>query len=358
MKLIEVSKTLRAPAEKGAATMIFRPGQRYLLHDDEAAAGQAAGVLTGVYDLPGAVERFDPSRHSRGKVVFPFVGGYGDAVSCIPVFHALRRHCPAVELTLAATPGPQTIFALGGIEAEMLRYPLTERQFARFDAYLTLETALTGQLPGPGGFGEFFAAGMNVPFAPPDRAFGIERPVEAAPALPATDRPRIGLAVAGGGSIRDWPIRHQLAFAEAALQLPAELYLFGADAGPVNWPHQPPLLNNLLGKTADLRELAGWVGQMDAMVCGDSFLMHLAGAMGIATVAVFGPTSIHHGGAYDSVRALRADGDCSPCHRAVGACPDGRGGCAAMDDDGVSPAAAISAVRELLAARDPISRSA
>jgi hypothetical protein len=57
MKIVAVKKTLRVPAEKGAATLIFRAGQRYLLHDDEAAAGIAAASCDqGVFE-PSWVQR-------------------------------------------------------------------------------------------------------------------------------------------------------------------------------------------------------------------------------------------------------------------------------------------------------------
>lgn len=71
--------------------------------------------------------------------------------------------------------------------------------------------------------------------------------------------------------------------------------LFGAagdrDAGREIESSLPPdvRLVNLIGRT-DLRLLAGAVHQCSAFVSNDSGAMHLAGALGVPLVAIFGPT--------------------------------------------------------------------
>ena len=71
-----------------------------------------------------------------------------------------------------------------------------------------------------------------------------------------------------------------------------------------------------------LHEIAGFLKQLDALITIDSGLKHLAVAVGVPTVTLFGPTSPdewHMGGARD--RYLWAGLSCSPCR--LLSCPFG-----------------------------------
>ena len=70
---------------------------------------------------------------------------------------------------------------------------------------------------------------------------------------------------------------------------------------------------NDCGKTANFAETVALVEQMDGMIRPDSYLMHLAGALGIPTVAVFSTIPPHlRVSAYPRVAALAPDTACAP----------------------------------------------
>jgi len=70
----------------------------------------------------------------------------------------------------------------------------------------------------------------------------------------------------------------------------------------------------------DLAKLAALIRRCDLYLGNDSGVTHLASALGVATVALFGPTDPVKYGPFDSRdRIVRLGLVCSPCERAL--CP-------------------------------------
>jgi heptosyltransferase-2 len=69
----------------------------------------------------------------------------------------------------------------------------------------------------------------------------------------------------------------------------------------------------LQGKTS-LGDLIGVLAELSVFLCNDSGPMHLAAALGVKTVAVFGPTDARETGPRGAhARVVREPVDCSPC---------------------------------------------
>ena len=75
---------------------------------------------------------------------------------------------------------------------------------------------------------------------------------------------------------------------------------------------------NLAGETS-LREYMALLTLCERFVTNDSGPMHMADALGVQTVALFGSTSPERTGPYNGSRVLYADVVCSPCYRRT--CP-------------------------------------
>ena len=70
---------------------------------------------------------------------------------------------------------------------------------------------------------------------------------------------------------------------------------------------------NFAGKTS-LGELMGLVGSLSILISNDSGPMHVAAALGVPTVAVFGPTDERETGPLGpKSRVVRQHVECSPC---------------------------------------------
>ena len=66
--------------------------------------------------------------------------------------------------------------------------------------------------------------------------------------------------------------------------------------------------------TQSIRELAELIRQADLFISADTGPMHIAAALGVPVVALFGPKDpVLHGPYGERTRVVRADVDCSPC---------------------------------------------
>ena len=72
---------------------------------------------------------------------------------------------------------------------------------------------------------------------------------------------------------------------------------------------------SLAGKTS-LKELAAVIRRAKFLVTADSGPMHIAAALNVPVLAVFGPTSPARTGPYGKMHTIiRSDLPCSPCYR-------------------------------------------
>ncbi|MFN2168340.1 MAG: glycosyltransferase family 9 protein, partial [Anaerolineae bacterium] len=136
----------------------------------------------------------------------------------------------------------------------------------------------------------------------------------------------VGLAPGGGVNPRDrvpekrWPARHFAGLADRiAGETGREIWLFGSpgETGLVRevagMMEQPAI--DFSGATT-IRTLAGLIGRTGLLVTVDSAPMHIALALGVPLVGLFGPTRaaallpLDHPG----VRVVSSGKDCSPCY--------------------------------------------
>lgn len=68
------------------------------------------------------------------------------------------------------------------------------------------------------------------------------------------------------------------------------------------------------GGTHELLEFAAIVGSMDAVVTGDTMALHIAVALGVPAVVIFGPTVPQEIDLYGHGRKVVTTADCAPCY--------------------------------------------
>ena len=292
----------------------------------------------------------------------------GDAVLAIPALKAIRERFPAAEITLLVRPWVAGLFSAAPYVDKVWseNKPATLKSWVsimrdirgrRFDMALLLPNSFESALM-------MFLGGVRqrIGYATDGRRWMLTDPVikaserrhqihyylDLAKALSAvTDRPSISIEAtsserqsarqllategiseetaflvlnpgAAYGSAKRW---HQERFANVADNLARELDLQVAIIGSgaerpianqirVGMKSQTAVLN---GKTS-LETLIGVLAESSLMITNDSGPMHIAAALGIPTVAIFGPTDEINTGPYGPrTRVVKHAVECSPC---------------------------------------------
>lgn len=132
--------------------------------------------------------------------------------------------------------------------------------------------------------------------------------------------PRIAILPVSRWATKNWPID---SFTEAARrlrqELSATLFLLGAKTDKPACDRIAQALPadsvvNLAGELS-LPETGGVLKAMDLLVANDSGPVHMAAAVGIPTLVLFGPTDPLRTGPYgNNHRVLRTSRDCQPCY--------------------------------------------
>lgn len=350
---------LRASARGG-----FESDQKHLLRrmHDGVTGGPCGG---GTH--PMAATRIEPN----GRILLRATNWVGDAVMSLPAVERIREAFPRAHLAVLARPRVAGIYA--GLVDEVIPYEGTGNwrglprrlliaralRKRRFDAAILLpnefDAALLARLagipvrigydvkrrgawltvavplPAPGEIPRHQSfyylellrrAGLvdRLPESPQVRIRGVAALREAGRRrLPGT---WLGVAPgAANGRAKRWsPERFAEAAAIAAAGIGAKVALFGSadDRGAC-----ASLAASLRGRgieaidfagATDVSEFLGLAAACVAMIGNDSGAMHVADALGVPTVAVFGPTDPEATGPTGALSAVvREPVDCAPC---------------------------------------------
>ncbi len=136
-----------------------------------------------------------------------------------------------------------------------------------------------------------------------------------------------GIALCPGaefGPAKKWPAEHFAQVAQALCDSGHEVWLMGSpndaeDAAKIEG--LVPDVRNLTGRTS-LTDAVDILSRATAAVCNDSGLMHVACALGVRTVGIFGSTSPEFTPPLgDKATVIATDIECRPCFERV--CPLG-----------------------------------
>jgi ADP-heptose:LPS heptosyltransferase/lauroyl/myristoyl acyltransferase len=332
--------------------------KRNLLAADCAARGLAA-----------------PPRRTRIWVRLP--NWLGDVVVALPLLRAVRIARPDAELTLVGRPAFAPLMEKFGVAD---RYePLPPRgpgDFLHFwrrrrrypDAFLLFTNSLRGDLEAyltrcPQRFGlvrtgksrPLLTHGWHVPADFDEkqnhqlslwenflRTFGLDQPLDRQPInskIQSTNPKLIGLIVGSENSPeKRWPVEHWRALIAARPNQRFVIFGTAGDAPIANAVADGfgARIENLAGRT-DLAAFAEKLAACDLLVTNDTGGMHLANALGVPLIALFGPTNpVRTGPVFAAPFQVLQPPGCPPT------------GGTALDD--LAPESVIAAIEKLLPA--------
>lgn len=300
MQVVAVPNAMTVPVENGRSATTLDAGTEYVLHDVEVDGGRQAGVFELIRDLPPRPSRADLETEPAGRLILPFIGGLSEAVAMLPVVAEIRRRCPRLQIDVAATPGPGQVFALSPCVDDVIAYPVDAERWGRYDHYLTLEDieAHAGRARA-----NVFAGALGLDL-PPQPRFRLNLPR----ALDAVDErsavPLIGIAAGEGREAQSYPLPMVRELVADLVGRGSGCVLLGHDDPTWTLPVCPPVITDMRSRTPTVLELAVWLRAVDLVVSHDSFIMHLAGALGCPTVALFSPTSRVHAAPYPNTSVV------------------------------------------------------
>ncbi|MBC8098403.1 MAG: glycosyltransferase family 9 protein, partial [Armatimonadetes bacterium] len=342
------------------------------------------------------------------RILLVQLADLGDLILTTPAIAALRMTLPHAHLTLLTTAHTAAVLPSGLVDAVItlerqqfnssralfqprnlrrlwaLGHYATIVYFHHFTlragtpkfALLALATRARRRIGLQNGYGWFLTESI------PDEGFGAQhqadywlklvallgadpasRPATVATAaleLLDTQRPRIVIHAGGGGysTARRWQPAHFATVANALhADLGASIVLVGGandDAAAVKAQMHVPALD-LTGQTS-VAQLAGVLRTADVFIGAESGVLHLAAAVGVPLVAIFGPGNPAAWGAWTPTSAqitLQADVTCAPCMY-VGHSLGLREGCAARTClKLITPEQVITAAKALLGDTQP-----
>jgi heptosyltransferase-2 len=279
----------------------------------------------------------------------------GDAVMCLPALRAIRGRFPKAHIAVLAKPAVADLYARESCANEVIRYKVKPWQIARelrsrgFDCAILLQNAFEAawiawlaRIPNRIGYQRDVRGWLLTQAVPAPRQGEIPRHqrfyylellrraglIESLPESPMirlekpalTPQGIIGVSPgAAYGNAKRWlPERFAEAAGKLARDRGASIALFGSAAERGACDQIARLLDghkvsNHAGQTT-LAQFIDLAAACDLFLTNDSGAMHIASALEIPTVAIFGATDdVATGPTGSKARVVRELVECSPC---------------------------------------------
>lgn len=302
----------------------MKVGQKFLVEDLNAGEMLSKGWCrvtqpdAGSVDLPPYF--MDEADRANAKILFVRPGGFGDLLFLTPSFRELKKRWPECEIWVACFPQFHEALLHNQDVTGFINYPVRIEKYQEFSSQLWLENVIEDErklhavdaiwkLVAGNELGELSDKRMRYVVTDEERD-------KAEKEFPKLSEKRIGLQMGWNQTNlpRTYPQMNEL-----SLQLwrdGYEVFLFGRP-GDLKTNEKDRIVN-LMMQGKNFREQCAILATCDCVVAPDSVLCHVAGALEIPTVALYGPFPWQLRTAYaKNTRALQGECLVSPCFHHV-----------------------------------------
>lgn len=297
------------------------PGS-YLCQDVNAGEMLASGwcTVTGHSSsaLPaGTFRGFSPKEnYNGGKILFVRPGGFGDLLFLTPTFREIKRRWPRSVIEVACYDRYWPALKHNPDVDGFVPYPVSLANWGTFKAHVWLENIIEGNVEARELHAvDVIAKRVGLEFEDKTMRYDItaEEAKGAEIEFPRMTeaRVRVGMQMTASGSCRNYPFMTDLAH-RLWRDRGHEVFLFGRP-GEIE-TNEPAGIVNLTKKNKGFRESCAILATCDVVVAPDSALAHVAGALDIPCVALYGPFPWKLRTAY-APKTFALQGTCpvSPC---------------------------------------------
>lgn len=283
------------------------------------------GITRPVYRLvkvePTADRFLDWNREYRDLWFFRG-GGFGDLIMLTTLIQVAAARWPAA--TIRVVTMPEYAPALHCVPCKVRSWPISTASIGDEDGVVFFEgviedNPLAREVPGPELFVMHAFGGklppvhgqlpppiyclMDVERAWADRTYGADR----------TDvGKRVGVQISASAAARTYPPAFTVRVIEGLLKRGHEVFVFGKP-GTVD-TSDLPTVKNLADDGLSFRESCAVLATCDCVIVPDSALQHVAGALGVPAVSLWGPFPAVLRVSHNALGVrIEAAGNCSPC---------------------------------------------
>jgi len=300
----------------------------------------------------------ETTREEWQTVLFVRPGGFGDLLFLTPTLRALKKQFPACKITVSCAGKFAPALRENPDVDEVIPYPVPVADWEAADRHVWLERILEDREDAERVNAiDLIASAAGVKVEDKTMRFCLTEKERAAAldCYPKTDKPRVGIQVESSALNRDYPGDLLVKVASKLVESGCEVFLFGVgdhiEAGPE--------FVNLAEIKPTFRQSCAILATCDAVLAPDSSLCHVAGALNIPTLGLFGPFQSEIRTKYaPSVTAIDGHAKCAPCHHHAGSgqdwpegCPGAeKGRCMALAN--IDPKRIVTTIHKLLATRE------
>lgn len=272
--------------------------------------------------------RFREDQDWNGKRVLVMrQGGFGDLILLTPVLREIKKRWPLVHLAVATMSHYAPALANLGFIDEFTSFPVSWNTAEEFDAWIFFESMVEkNPLSKSVHMSELFAMVAGLTDVEDLLPAYVQTPGEAIWAREAYPRVpnvrRVCIQPATSARCRIYKDIGKV----GGLMMEAgwEVFLLGQTGGEFepNLPPQeklPKHLRNLIPLGLKFRQSCAVLATADVFIGADSSLLHVAGALEVPAVGLYGPFPWKLRTAHSpTTYAIQGSGDCAPCMHHVG----------------------------------------
>ena len=286
----------------------FSGGNSYLVEDPTLAHLMMQGAAGKIRDR----ELFQGEAGKR--VLITRSGGFGDILFLTPLIRTLLA--AGNEVTVCCHDNYKD--ALSGVAVQWKRYPMILAEVMPYDREFWLEGVIEFAADPSRHAVDLFAEAAGVELTEGKELTYAVKPEDTAWAeehFPKRTSKRIGVQLMASSPARTYPQDLMIEVVQSLmLHADLEVALFGPP-GAIQLQENHPRVLNVAAQAKTFAQSAGVLAQCDVVLAPDSAIAHLAGALKLPTVALYGSFPWQARTAYaPTIRALQVSLACSPCH--------------------------------------------